>query len=250
MDGRPMPYASVDRQAGRMTPTLAGFLTVMALVDATSIGTLVIPVWLVLATPRERMGRVVLYLVTIAAFYLLLGLALAAGARAAFDHLGDVLDSPAAGVVAIVLGAVLVWWSHRTDPKVQAKRGDDPQASSRRWHARIASALGTRTGVITLALVAGIIEAASMLPYLAAIGALASADLGAAATAATLAAYCVVMVLPALAILVLRIVAARRVDRPLQRVGAWAERNAGTAASWTFGIVGVLLVLNGLGAVA
>ncbi|KAA1424729.1 hypothetical protein FE697_002075 [Mumia zhuanghuii] len=230
-----------------MTLELAGFLLVMALVDSTSIGTLVIPVWLILATRRGHLGRVVVYLVTIAVFYLVLGLALAAGAHALVPVLGDLFTSTAGYAVLTVLGVGLFWLSYRIDPKAKAKRGQDPAESSRRWQARITRALATPGGIAGLALVAGVIEAASMLPYLAAIGALSAADLGAATTVATLAAYCVVMILPALTILALRIVAARWVDRPLERLGAWAERSAGSATAWTVGIVGVLLALHGIG---
>ncbi|WP_370616897.1 GAP family protein [Mumia qirimensis] len=230
-----------------MTIALAGFLLAMALVDSTSIGTLVIPVWLILATRREHLGRVVVYLVTIALFYFVLGLALAAGASALMPVLGDFFTSTPGYAVITAVGVGLFWLSYRIDPKAKAKRGQDPAESSRRWHARITGALGTPGGLIGLALVAGVIEAASMLPYLAAIGAMSAADLGVATTVATLAAYCVVMILPALTILTLRIVAARWVDRPLARLGAWAERSAGSATAWTVGIVGVLLALNGIG---
>ncbi|MFD1824152.1 MULTISPECIES: GAP family protein [Mumia] len=231
-----------------MTLSLAGFLLVMALVDGTSIGTLVIPIWLVLVTRRGELGRVLAYLLTIAAFYLVLGLALAAGAYAVGPAIVDALDSVVGDVVVIAAGALLVWLSYRVDPKAKAKRGEDPESTARRWHERIAAALGTRRGIVVLALAAGAVEAASMLPYLAAIGALTAADLGAATTIATLVVYCLVMITPALVILALRIVAARWVDAPLRRFGTWAERGAGSATAWLLGIIGVLLILNGVGA--
>ncbi|MGH1564219.1 GAP family protein [Mumia sp. DW29H23] len=230
-----------------MTLALAGFLLVMALVDSTSIGTLVIPVWLVLATRRSHLGRVVIYLVAIALFYLVLGIALAAGARALLPELGDTLASTPGSVVLVVLGVGLFWLSYRIDPKARAKRGQDPAESSRRWHARIVRALSTPGGLVGLALLAGLVEAATMVPYLAAIGAMSAADLGAAVTVATLAVYCVVMILPALVVLALRVVASHWVERPLERLGAWAERSAGSATAWAVGIVGVLLALQGVG---
>ncbi|WP_262851251.1 GAP family protein [Mumia quercus] len=233
-----------------MTLTLAGLLLVLALVDSTSIGTLIVPMWLLLATGRRGVGKVVLYLVTIGAFYLALGLVLAAGARAAFVALGDALDSPAVSVAAVVVGVALVWWSYRIDPKTKAKRGEDPHAAARRWHARISTALGSTRGVVVLALVAGLLEAASMVPYLAAIGALSAADLGVASTVTALTAYCLVMIAPALVLVVLRVLAARWVDRPLERLAAWAERSAASATAWTVGIVGVLIGLQGLGGLA
>ncbi|MBW9214439.1 GAP family protein [Mumia sp. zg.B53] len=230
-----------------MTLALAGFLVAMALVDSTSMGTLIIPVWLVLATRRGHQGRVVIYLLTIAAFYLVLGIALAAGAQALVPVLGDIVTSRPGRVVMVVVGVGLVWLSYRIDPKYRAKRGHDPAESSRRWQERITGALSTPGGMVGLAVVAGGIEAASMLPYLAAIGALTAADIGMAATTATLAVYCLVMILPALLILALRLVAARWVDRPLERLGSWAGQRAGSATAWTVGIVGVLVALQGVG---
>lgn len=237
------------REAEAVTLALAGLLLVLALVDSTSIGTLIIPLWLLLATGRRGVGKVVLYLVAIGVFYLALGLILAAGARTAFVALGDALDSPVVSVAAVALGALLVWWSYRIDPKAKAKRGEDPHAGAKRWHARISTALGSTHGVVVLALVAGLLEAASMVPYLAAIGALSAADLGAATTVAALVAYCLVMITPALVLVVLRVVAARWVDRPLELLAVWAERNAASATAWTMGIVGVLVALQGAGGV-
>lgn len=228
-----------------MTLSLAGLLLVLALVDSTSVGTLIIPLWLVLATGRRGVGKVVLYLVAIGVFYLALGLVLAAGARTAFVALGEAPDSPAVSVAAVALGAVLVWWSYRIDPKAMEKRGEDPQAGAKRWHARISTALGSTRGVVVLALVAGLLEAASMVPYLAAIGALSAADVGAATTVAALAVYCLVMITPALVLVVLRVLAARWVDRPLERLAVWAERSAASATAWTVGIVGVFVALQG-----
>lgn len=245
MDGRQMRRRRPDGEAEAVTIALAGLLLVLALVDSTSIGTLIIPLWLLLATGRRGVGKVVLYLVAIGAFYLALGLVLAAGARTAFVALGDALDSPVVSVAAVALGAVLVWWSERIDPKAMAKRGEDPQAGAKRWHARISTALGSTRSVVVLALVAGLLEAAGMVPYLAAIGALSAADLGATTTVAALAVYCLVMIAPALVVVALRVLAARWVDRPLERLAVWAERSAASATSWTVGIVGVLVALQG-----
>jgi hypothetical protein len=87
-----------------------------------------------------------------------------------------------------------------------------------------------------------------MLPSLAAIGALTVAAPGLVTTVVALVVYCLVMIAPALVILLLRVVAARWVDGPLRRFGAWAERGAGSATAWLVGIVGVLMILNGAGA--
>lgn len=56
-----------------------------------------------------------------------------------------------------------------------------------------------------------------------------------------LAAYCLVMIAPALLLLGARIVAARAVERPLRRFTSWMQRTGAESTSWIFGIVGFLL---------
>ena len=75
---------------------MAGVLVVLALIDSTSFGTLLIPVWLLLAPGRLRAGRVLVYLGTVAAFYLAVGIVVLLGAGAFLDRFGDALDTRAA----------------------------------------------------------------------------------------------------------------------------------------------------------
>ena len=70
-----------------MSIELLGSLAVLALIDSTSFGTLVIPVWLMLAPGRIRPQRVLVFLVTVAVFYLAVGVALLSGVRATASHL-------------------------------------------------------------------------------------------------------------------------------------------------------------------
>ena len=80
-----------------MSTATAASLVGLALVDSTSFGTLLIPVWLLLAPGRTRWGRVLLYLGTVAVFYLALGVALSAGAGPLLpehrEHHGQVLET-------------------------------------------------------------------------------------------------------------------------------------------------------------
>nr|WP_244632849.1 hypothetical protein [Aeromicrobium sp. CFBP 8757] len=76
-----------------MTVALLGTLVVLALVDSTSFGTLLIPIWLMLAPGRLRPGRIVVFLATVAGFYLVLGLLLVAGVARFSDQIADALDT-------------------------------------------------------------------------------------------------------------------------------------------------------------
>jgi hypothetical protein len=270
---------------------LAGVLVVLALIDSTSFGTLLIPVWLLLAPGRLRAGRVLVYLGTVAAFYLAVGIVVLLGAGAFLDRFGDALDTRAAAIVQLLLGIGLFALSFRFDSKRATRRdaraaasapatvGARPSVPGRgtveapggergttsaprpgrlsRWRERAlgieadaAGAVRTRPSVLPLmglALGAVALEVGTMLPYLAAIGLLTTSDVGWPATGAILAAYCVVMIAPALLLLLGRLVAARAVDPLLRRLDAWLTRNATDMTGWVLGILGVLLALNAIG---
>ena len=164
-----------------MTLPDVGVLAGLALLDSTSTGTLTIPV-VMLLQPRVRFSRVLGYLTAISLFYWGLGLALATvGARiTASPGLRDALESRTAYAVQLVIGVALVASSYLVDEEAQtrrrARRGDRPSLTSR----MMGTVLGPRArwdAVVVLALVAGLIEAASMLPYLGAIGLITRAGL-------------------------------------------------------------------------
>ncbi|MBN0039067.1 GAP family protein [Cellulosimicrobium cellulans] len=268
---------------------MAGVLVVLALIDSTSFGTLLIPVWLLLAPGRLRAGRVLVYLGTVAAFYLAVGIVVLLGAGAFLDRFGDALDTRAAAIVQLLLGIGLFALSFRFDSKRAARRDaraaavapasvgaptdvpggpTSPAAGTTsaprpgrltRWRERAlgieadadgAGAVRTRPSVLPLmglALGAVALEVGTMLPYLAAIGLLTTSDVGWPATGGILAAYCVVMIAPALLLLLGRVVAARAVDPLLRRLDAWLTRNATDMTGWVLGILGVLLALDAFG---
>ena len=146
-----------------------------------------------------------------------------------------------------LLGVGLVVWSFRLDPKAIAKRGGDPEASARRWTDRARRAAGRPSLLVGLALLAGLVEAASMIPYLAAMGIIADMGAGLGRGALVLVGYCAVMVLPGTLLCGVRAARGGRADRALERAHDWAVRSAAGACAWTVGIVGVLLALNTLG---
>jgi hypothetical protein len=227
--------------------TLLASLLVLALIDSTSFGTLLIPLWL-LATPgRLRPGRVLVFVATVVAFYWVVGLAILWGAGWAFEGLARIVASPVGYVLALVAGVLLIVWSHLLDRRAKREKRDGVVLSGRaaRWRER---AVGTGAGgvgaLVALALTATTVELASMLPYLGATGAITASGIGWPWTALVLAGYCVVMVSPALVLLVARVVAARRVEPVLQRLEAWLTRNASETLSRVVGIVGILLVVH------
>lgn len=99
--------------------TLAG----LALIDSTSIGTLFIPVWLLLTPGRVRVGRILTYLGTIAGFYLGVGLLLVWGGTRLADTLGGALDHRPVLWAQLALGVGLFVLSFRYDGKRQRRSG-------------------------------------------------------------------------------------------------------------------------------
>lgn len=224
----------------------------LAIVDSTSIGTLVLPV-LMLAHPRVRASRVLIYLTTISVFYLGLGVVLLFGADALADAVADAAGSlegnRAVDVVQLVVGAALLAGSFWPDTpwgkRATARRADDP-ASGRtgRWVDAVVADGAKPTTVIGVALVAGLIEAASMLPYLGAVAIVGSSDLALPGQVGVLAAYVVVMVLPALALLAVRLAAHGWLAPRLDRVSGPLTARMGGAIWWVVGIVGFLLLAD------
>lgn len=225
-------------------------LIVLALVDSTSIGTLVVPLLLLVVSGGAggSAGKVVAatfyYLAVIGVFYWAVGVALTAGALPLLERFGDTLTSSGAMTVYAVLGVVLVVWSFRIDPKAIRRRGGDPEAGARRWSERVRGASTSYRALAGLALLAGLAELVTMVPYLAAIGIIVDSGAGLARSAAVLAVYCAVMVVPAAILAVARLVGGTRLDGLLTRVHDWSVRGAAGAFSWAVGIVGVVIVLN------
>lgn len=226
-----------------MTLALLSTLVVLALVDSTSFGTLLIPIWLMLAPGRLRPGRIIVFLATVAAFYLALGLLLVAGVASFADELADAFDARPVQVAQVLVGAALLaaglWVGSRR------KRGGG-SGRLMRWRERAVGDEGSTRGLMTLALTAALIEAASMVPYLAAIGLIGTSDLSGALIAVTLVGYCLVMVLPALVLLAGRALAAEHVQPVLQRVNDWMVRTGQENTAWVLGIIGVLIASSAL----
>ncbi|NLG21917.1 MAG: hypothetical protein GX555_10890 [Actinomycetales bacterium] len=228
-----------------MTFALAGGLLVLALIDSTSFGTLLIPVWFLLAPGRPAAGRMLVFLGTVAGFYFSVGVALLLGLDAFLGRVNGWLDHPVVLGGQLALGAALLVGSFFIGGKRSERSGGGRLT---RWRERALGQQGSGgvTGLVTLALGAALLEVATMLPYLAAIGLLTTSGLTLPVQLGSLAVYCLVMVLPALVLLGARIVARRRVEPLLQRLARWIEKSAGEMTAWIVGIVGFLLARDAL----
>lgn len=220
----------------------------LALVDSTSFGTLVIPLILLLQ-PRIRLGRIIVYLTTIGGFYLLLGLALLAGASwvQSLSGFGEALTSTPAYVIQAVLGVGLIALSFRYDAKPVARRKAARAGRPTRiekWREAAMGEHASMRALITLALLAGVVEVASMLPYLVAVGIITTANLPTISGAAVLTGYVLIMLLPAGVLLLVRLLGGARLEKPLTRLRNWVVAHTAGALGWVIGTAGILLILD------
>lgn len=220
-----------------MEPVLLLTLAGLALVDSTSFGTLLIPLWLMTSPYGMRPARILLFLGVVAGFYLLLGVGLLLGGSAIAAEVGRTLaDSAWVLWGQLLVGVALFAASFRV--------GKGGSGRLLRWRDRAAGGQTSARAVVSLALVAATLEVATMLPYLGALGLLAGSDLGVGVQVGVLAAYCVVMVVPALVLLGGRLAARRAVEPVLDRLSAWLERTGSETTAWVLGLVGFLLAAD------
>lgn len=232
-------------------------LVLLALIDSTSFGTLLIPLFLMLAPGRPRPGRILLFLLTVAAFYLLLGIALLVGASSLFDTLQEMETSRPllvtqliVGVGLIVLGTLMEPWTKAGKERRLARRAEKLALSGpslqMRMRERAINASAPVGAVIVLALVASLVEAASMVPYLAAVGILTTSELSLAGRGVVLVGYCLVMIAPALLLLAARLFLHDHIAPTLRRLEAFLSRHANGAMAWVIFLVGLYLASTSL----
>ncbi|WP_428962851.1 GAP family protein [Micromonospora fluostatini] len=209
----------------------------LALIDSTSIGTLFIPIWLLMAPGRINVRRILAYLGTIAVFYFVVGVLLAVGGTRIASALDGTLDSRPVLWAQLALGVGLFALSFRYDGKRRKAGG----GGVLRWRDRATSGDSSLRWLVGLALLAALAEVATMLPYLAAVGLMTTAELPAATTAALLGGYCLVMVLPAVVLLGARLAVPRLIEPLLARLNEWITKHAGGTLGWILGIAGFLL---------
>jgi hypothetical protein len=137
------------------------------------------------------------------------------------------------------------------DPKLAARRRARrglPPTQGAAWRRRALGVDASLPVVVGVALAAGAVELASMLPYLAAVGLIVTSSTDRTTQLVVLAGYVVVMVLPALLLLAARLVGGRHLEPRLARLEGWLTKRTAGAGAWVVGIIGVLLGLDALGA--
>ncbi|XID91443.1 GAP family protein [Paenibacillaceae bacterium WGS1546] len=204
----------------------------LALLDTLSPATLGVTAYLLLSGRERVSSRLLIYLLTVAAVYFALGVAIMSGLDALLSSFSAIFQSRVVSWIALIAGGILFIASFYY-PK--GKPRDLPQPKS----------MGM-TAMIALGLTTSLIEAGTAFPYFAAIGLMTTADLAAYQWVPILAGYNFVMVLPPLVMLLLYLLFGRAMQRPMEKLRAKLAKHSGSAVSWVMCIVGLILVLQSL----
>lgn len=218
-------------RVGRLDFGVVLSLAGLALIDSTSYGTLVVPLVLIVLQRQVNPRQLGWYFLTVVVFYLVIGFLLLLGLDAIFDVASDILNSRVGSWTQLVIGVGLFALSFRIGKKPRTRRTPEsrmPKTDSAR-------------AMIGLGLTATILELATMLPYLSAIGLLEASDLAIGSQIVVLAGYCLVMIVPALIIIGLAMAFGERSWPRLERLNAWVLKNSEGTLAWIVGIAGFLI---------
>ncbi len=205
----------------------------LALVD--SINPSAIAVTLYLLTKKQFTKQVLAYISGIFCTYLAIGIALTAGLTSLLNTFDGALESDGAYWVQLILGLTMFAYAIFGNP---FKSKNDTSRSDRTPSSQKLGALFMLGVGIT------VVEFATALPYLAAIGILTQVDVAFAIKVLILVAYNVIMVLPPLALLFIAQFGAKKWQAKFEQWGLKVGKGAQETLYWIFGIVGFFLAAH------
>ena len=223
-----------------MSIAIVAALIGLAFLDASTLSTLLIPLWLLARPGAFEPRRLVTYLTVTAVTDLLLGTAVLILAHQLIDSYLQTLQTPTAdrviiglGVLVIVMGIIGVFRGRR-----ETKSG--PSAITRLRD----RALATNTSTATLALSAIVVEAATMWPYLVGISLIAANGPGLPWDIFWLAFYNVIMILPAAVLTWARAKYPDQTDLLLSKTKETMTGSGSTFTAWLAIAIGAWIILS------
>ncbi|WKK60512.1 GAP family protein [Corynebacterium sp. P3-F1] len=214
----------------------------LALLDSLSIGTLVIPLALILVWRSVRVPALATYLLTVAAVYFALGVAMLLGFTGLSSYVERITDTPVFPWITLILGALLAIYGIFAPDPVKPAPGELPKQLNKPIHTSVPK-------MIALGLGASLTEAATMLPYIAAMGIISDWDTPIAGQVAAIAAYCGIMVAPTVILAAIALVAGQRFFPRLEKAVPRLQYEAKVTLLWIAAIVGIYMVANSVGAI-
>lgn len=222
-----------------MSFTIIAALVGLAFLDASTLSTLLIPLWLLAQPGPFAPRRLVTYLVVTAVTYFLLGAAVLVLAQQFIDSYLQTLQSPTADRVVIGLGVLVVIMGIIGILRGRQEATQGPSQLTRLRE----RALATNTSVATLALSAILVEAATMWPYLVGISLIATHGSGVPWDLGWLAFYNVIMILPAAVLTWARTKYPQHVDLLLSKTQETMTGSGSTFTAWLAIVIGVWIII-------
>ncbi|WP_409347101.1 GAP family protein [Paenibacillus sp. MBLB4367] len=204
----------------------------LALLDTLSPATLGVTVYLLLTEKERLSSRLMIYLVTVAAFYFSVGVAFMLGLDALLATFSSIFQNRIVSWVMLIIGGILFIASFYY-PK--SKKSDLPRPKSK-----------SKTSMIALGVTTSLIEVGAAFPYFAAIGLMTTSNLAVFQWFPIIVGYNFIMVLPPLILFTLHLLLGGVMQRPLERLQIKLSKHSGSAVSWVMCIVGLILVFNSL----
>lgn len=220
------------------------FATIAALVglaflDASTLSTLLIPLWLLSKPGPFQPRRLITYLAVTAGTYLLCGLAVLVLASHLIDTYLDALHGPLADRVFIGLGAVVILMGIVGIIRGRREATPGPSAITRLRD----KALETNASTATLAWSAIAVEAVTMWPYLVGISLIATNGPGLPLDIFWLAFYNVLMILPAIILTWARAQYPAQVELLLSKTYQTMAGAGSTFTSWVAIVIGAAIIV-------
>ena len=222
-----------------MTFAIVAALVGLAFLDASTLSTLLIPLWLLSREGPFQPRRLVTYMMVTAGTYLLLGLAVLVLANQLIQPYLQTLQGPLAQRLALGLGVIVIGMG--VIGLIRGRREAQPGPSMMtRLRDR---ALASNTSVATLALSAIVVEAATMWPYLVGISLIAANGPGLPFDILWLGLYNVIMILPAAILTWARTKYPEQTDLLLTKTRETMTSAGSNFTAWLAIIVGAWIVI-------
>lgn len=204
----------------------------LAILDTLSPTVIGITVYLLLKEKKKLYRLLIVYLMTVAILYFILGSSLLLGISLSLSFLQELLQNQIISWVIFLIGAILFILSFYM-PKKKVAIPSLPSKS-------------TTTSMIFLGIITFLIEGGTALPYFAAIGLMSTSNLTLLEWISILGIYNIIMILPYLLLMIFYRLLAHWLKPSLQKLSNRLANSKDSALSWVVCIVGLILIFISL----
>lgn len=204
----------------------------LAILDTLSPTVIGITVYLLLKEKKKLYRLLIVYLMTVAILYFILGSSLLLGISLSLSFLQELLQNQIFSWIIFLIGAILFILSFYM-PKKKVAIPSLPSKS-------------TTTSMIFLGIITFLIEGGTALPYFAAIGLMSTSNLTLPEWISILGIYNIIMILPYLLLMIFYRLSAHWLKPFLQKLSNRIANSKDSALSWVVCIVGLILIFISL----